>query len=317
MKVSIIIPVYNTEKYIGRCLDSILRQTHQDFEIICVNDCSPDNAMNVVNAYSKRDPRIKGFSHDRNRGPMVARQTGIQAATGDFYMFVDSDDTLPTDAIEVLLTAAGKNASDVVVAGHTVVDSKGNKMREELPFKAGDFTAKDIFELLVEKKIRHNLAFCIFAKSLFNRDFITLENQNNCEDMILFYELIEVSKRITLIQKSVYNYYQNPESTTHSRINLDVLKQMVPVINVQYRILTEKGLPESRVMDFILPHINIFYLYGGKQLLQELNPQILNKLDVHTIRKYLSFKKWLSHLLCKRTPGLALLILNVKSLLHK
>lgn len=317
MKVSIITPVYNTGKYIGRCLDSILNQSHQDFEVICVNDCSPDNAMSVVGAYAEKDSRIKALSHDRNRGPMVARQTGIQASSGDFYMFVDSDDTLPADALETLMAVAQEKSSDIVVAGHTLVDEHGNKIREELPFTSGEFTSQEIINLLVEKKIRHNLAFCIFAKSLFNRNFYTLENQNNCEDMILFYELVGASKQISLIQRSVYDYYQTPGSTTHSRITPNVLNQMTYVINFQYQFLTERGLSESRALDFILPHINIYYLYDGKQLLQKLNPEILKKLEGHTIRGYLPFKRWFSHLLCKKTPRLALLLLNAKTLFHK
>lgn len=317
MKVSIIIPVYNTEKYIARCLDSILHQTHRDLEIICVNDCSPDNAMGVVTTYAEKDPRVKALGHETNRGPMVARQTGIQAASGDYYMFVDSDDTLPADAIEVLLTATKENAADIVVAGHTVVDSNGNKIKEELPFKAGEFAPEDIFTLLIEKRIRHNLAFCLFAKSLFHRDFYTLENQNNCEDMILFYELVGASKRVSLLRKSVYNYYQNPGSTTHSRISRSVLNQMIHVINFQYRFLIGRGLPESQVLDFILPHINIYYLHDGKQLLQQLDPKLQEKLNGHALRNYLPLKKWGSHLICKTMPGLARLMLNAKSLLHK
>lgn len=76
-------------------------------------------------------------------------------------------------------------------------------------------------------------------------------------------------------------------------------------------------MSESRVLGFILPNINIYYLYGGKQLLQKLNPEILDKLDLHTIRKHLPFKKWLPHILCRKTPKIALLMLNAKALLRK
>lgn len=317
MKVSVIIPVYNTEKYIGRCLDSILRQTHQDFEVLCVNDCSPDHAMDVVSRYARRDPRIKMLGHDRNRGPMVARQTGIQKSSGDFYMFVDSDDTLPVDAMESLITAARKDASEVVVAGHNVVDKDGNKTKEDFPLlQDGVYTPLDIFHALVERNIRHNLAFCIFAKSLFNGEFYTLENQANCEDMILFYELVGASKRVSVIRKTVYNYYQNPGSTTHSAISRDVLNQMVYVFNFQYDFLVKNGLPESKVLGFVLPDLNILYLYGGKDLLQKLNPGIREALDKHAIRNYLPFKKRISHLMCESMPRLVLLLLKAKALLR-
>ena len=91
-KISIIIPVYNVEKYLRECLDSCINQTLADIEIICVDDCSPDNSIKILEEYQAKDYRIKIFRHEKNKNLGAARNTGIQNAIGEYVWFVDSDD---------------------------------------------------------------------------------------------------------------------------------------------------------------------------------------------------------------------------------
>ncbi len=98
-KVSIIIPIYNVEKYIKKCLDSLIKQTLDDIEIICVNDGSPDNSMEIVNEYAKNDKRFIVLTQE-NQGTGAARNKGIDAATGEYIMFLDPDDWYEFDACE-------------------------------------------------------------------------------------------------------------------------------------------------------------------------------------------------------------------------
>ena len=115
-KVSIIVPCYNVELYVARCLDSLIAQTLSDIEIICVDDKSTDSTLDVLNQYAERDERIKVISLAENSGVAVARNVGIDAACSKYIGFVDPDDYVDLDYYEKLLDCAQKTDSDVVVA---------------------------------------------------------------------------------------------------------------------------------------------------------------------------------------------------------
>ena len=104
-KISIIIPVYNVEKYLRECLDSCVNQTLKDIEIICVDDASPDNSIKILEEYSQKDSRIKILRHEKNRNLGAARNTGLANATGEYIWFVDSDDYIDTKACQILYDA--------------------------------------------------------------------------------------------------------------------------------------------------------------------------------------------------------------------
>lgn len=114
-KVSVIIPVYNVEKYLRKCLDSVIHQTLTDIEIICVNDGSTDNSPDIINEYTKKDARIK-IINQKNSGQSIARNTGIEAAHGEFIGFVDSDDWIDKNYFEKLYNTAIKNNADIACA---------------------------------------------------------------------------------------------------------------------------------------------------------------------------------------------------------
>ena len=117
MKFSVLVPVYNVEKYLARCLDSILAQTYRDLEIICVNDGSTDNSRNVLDKLSCEDARIRVI-HQKNAGASAARNTGINVATGDLITFVDSDDAIEPDMYETLLPYFADKNVDIVHCGY-------------------------------------------------------------------------------------------------------------------------------------------------------------------------------------------------------
>ncbi len=112
--VSIIIPFYNTEPYMRKCLDSVTHQTYKNLEIICINDESPDGCLAVLKEYAARDERII-IIDKQNEGPSLARNAGLERASGEYIMFLDSDDWLDTDAVEQMLSRAQKEDADVVM----------------------------------------------------------------------------------------------------------------------------------------------------------------------------------------------------------
>lgn len=124
--ISIIIPVYNTEKYLKRCLDSVVNQSYKNIEIIVVNDCSPGNAEEIINSYMEHDERIKYVTYEKNKGLFCARLKGAEIATGDYIAFIDSDDYVTIDFYHCLVKNAIKNNSDIVI-GKTIFE----KSKEE------------------------------------------------------------------------------------------------------------------------------------------------------------------------------------------
>ena len=113
-KISIIIPIYNVEKYLRECLDSCINQTLKDIEIVCIDDASPDNSIKIIEEYQAKDSRIKIFRHEINKNLGAARNTGLQAATGEYVWFVDSDDYIDTKACQILYDAIKEFDVDVL-----------------------------------------------------------------------------------------------------------------------------------------------------------------------------------------------------------
>ena len=123
--ISIIIPVYNAEKYLGKCLDSILNQTYSDFEIIIVNDGSSDSSDSICKKYMLDEPRIQ-YIIQKNQGVSAARNTGIKRAKGEYLLFVDADDTIDSLMLKKMLESIEDKKSDMVYVGFEVL---GNNLR--------------------------------------------------------------------------------------------------------------------------------------------------------------------------------------------
>lgn len=132
-KVSVVLPVYNVAAYLPKCLDSLLNQTLQDIEIICVNDCSPDNSLQILQQYAAKDSRVK-IINQTNTGPGIARNNGIKAATGEYVGFVDPDDWADKEMYEKMYAAAVKHNADIVECGVRTHNEKNGKTKEKKGF---------------------------------------------------------------------------------------------------------------------------------------------------------------------------------------
>ena len=133
-KVSVIIPVYNTQDYLKKCLYSVCNQTLKDIEIICINDCSTDNSHEILKEYSKNDSRIKIIDFKENKGAAIARNTGIDEAKGEYIGFVDSDDFIDLDFYEKLYQKAKECSSDLVI-GNIKTILNGEEISNNADFK--------------------------------------------------------------------------------------------------------------------------------------------------------------------------------------
>lgn len=158
-KVSVIIPVYNTEKYLEKCLESVCNQTLSDIEIICINDCSTDNSLEILNRYVADDERIKIINFPENRGAAAARNAGIDVATGEYIGFVDSDDYPDLDFYEKLHNRAKETGADV---------AKGN-------YKSAHDGYVDEYLNEKIKEDKNNFAYA-YCSAIFKRDIIIKNN---------------------------------------------------------------------------------------------------------------------------------------------
>ena len=154
-KVSIVVPIYNVEKYLEQCIDSIINQTLKDIEIILVDDGSPDNCPQICDDYAKKDSRIK-VVHKKNGGLSSARNAGIEVATGDYIGFVDSDDYIELDMYEKMYSIAIENNVDFVMSDYYRV-SDGGKVIATLDMDEGIYEKnkikRDIFPRSEERRV--------------------------------------------------------------------------------------------------------------------------------------------------------------------
>jgi len=127
LKFSILIPVYNSAKYVGRCIDSCINQSYPNIEIICVEDCSTDNSREILEFYQKKDDRIKCIFHPKNESQYIARRNGFFKATGDYILFLDSDDTLRADTCGLIAKKTEKKYADVIQFGYKEIP-RGKKV---------------------------------------------------------------------------------------------------------------------------------------------------------------------------------------------
>jgi len=214
IKISVIIPVYNVEKYVGRCIDSVLKQTYNNFEIIAINDGSTDGSLEILNHYNKKDSRIKVIDQE-NLGLSGARNNGIKISKGQYLIFVDSDDTINTTLLEDVLNVAIKNQLDIVVYGYNKLKEDGtiisktsfhDKILDKVSARQG-IISLNISPMACNKLIKREL----FIEGCVEYPFDTLH-----EDIGTTYKLIWSAQRVGQISKSYYNWFIRGDSITGS-----------------------------------------------------------------------------------------------------
>ena len=148
--VSIIVPVYNVEKYLNRCINSIVGQSYKNTEIILVDDESPDNCPKMCDEWKLKDNRIIVIHKKKNGGLGYARNSGMSIARGEYITFIDSDDWIDNKHIESLVNLIEKNKSDCVLGGHTIVKANGKQIKSPIKLKKEIYNDEEIIEYIVK-----------------------------------------------------------------------------------------------------------------------------------------------------------------------
>ena len=228
MKVSIIIPVYNVERYIQRCLESVVAQQVNDVEIECilVDDCSTDGTMNLVRAFVDSYRGAISFvllTHDRNRGPSAARNTGIDASSGDYIFYMDSDDRISQDCISRLTAVLAEHPqADFVMGNIFHAKDQTSYMSENGPVLVID-TQEELFRRLFDMKIPNSACNRLIRREVLQRNQMRFTEGMLYEDLFWNYQFFLVIHYIVLLPDVTYIYEDNEGSivnTTISRQNV-------------------------------------------------------------------------------------------------
>lgn len=234
-KVSIIIPIYNVEKYLALCLNSVINQTLEDIEIICVEDGSTDNSKKILAEYEKAESRIRVIWHSNNMGTGIARKHGVLAAQGQYIMFLDSDDELFLQACEVAYAAIVKNETDVVQFGVKVVNKEGKTMQfDHLCIdESGRLEDYNLLYLRQKGKLKSwEITNKIFRSELCKKacEEMMAEHLSMAEDVYLFCILGYYARSISIISEQLYLYrWGVGVSTLHTTqsVSLEYFKKLL------------------------------------------------------------------------------------------
>lgn len=248
--ISIIVPMYNVEKYIERCLDSLLNQTYQNLEIICVDDGSPDKSGEIAEEYAAKDKRVVVI-HKDNQGLGMARNTGLDNAKGEFVVFVDSDDFLQLDLLENLVLAANGNCADTVIAGYSRY-KEGEVVPVSNPIADQVFQGENILNNVLFKMIGPkrdgtdtlNMAVwrVLFSLKIINKNNIRFPSEREfiSEDIIFDLKYYSACKCVCGINNMGYLYCLNAGSLTE-KYNPDRFIMGKKLFFEKKRILEEYG----------------------------------------------------------------------------
>jgi glycosyltransferase involved in cell wall biosynthesis len=241
-KISVIVPIYKVEKYLTKCLDSIINQSYKNLEIILVDDGSPDNCPVICDEYAKRDNRIKVI-HKRNSGLSAARNTGIKMASGDYVSFIDSDDWLDQGTFEHITSSLKDNRVDCLRMGYY----KNNDIFEtivKLNVRKGLYE-KDNFSELIDSFITGKepcfSCLLIIKRETLQKTNLFDENMMFLEDYCFFFELLGEIDDIYITSTPLYHYRYNPNSLCQSPDNYD--RNMKALLNVHVK--TTKTLSDG------------------------------------------------------------------------
>lgn len=254
--ISIIVPIYNAKNYLDRCIQSLLKQTYQNIEILLIDDGSKDNSLEICNQYANKDERIKVI-HQDNRGVSKARNCGLQIAKGDYIGFVDSDDFIEEDMYQMLLENMIHNQSDISICNMFYETNLG---KETYHTFYGDFTfSRNDFP----SQIYHNLSVNGYVcNKLYSRKLIAKENKiiefndniSVLEDNLFNYEIFDHNHSFTCCysNKKLYHYIQIENSACNSKYDLTKLGIFV-VREKEISILEKNGLDSDFLkMDYVV-----------------------------------------------------------------
>ena len=283
MLISIITPVYNSEKFLKKCIDSILNQTYSNFELILVDDGSADKSPQICDEYARKDSRIVVI-HQKNQGQAVARNKALDICNGDYISFIDSDDYVHPQMLEVLMNTMQNSNAEIVVCDYVQgYDTNFNWNDNDI---VDDFTLFDgktfLYNCIIGKTGKHWVLWDkLYKKKCF--DDIRLPEGRIYEDNATVYKLIYMANKVSYSNDVLYYYFTNPESTVNKDFSVKRLDRLI-FIQEMIEFFTEND--EKELLDwtnrFCLSVIVDLYTKANKSNLDSsILKELKRKLKIH------------------------------------
>lgn len=271
-KVSIIVPVYNVEKYVSRCLDSCVNQSFEDIEIICVNDGSTDRSLEILEAYARFDSRVKIISKE-NGGLSSARNVGVEAAQGEYILYVDSDDYISSTTVERVYDNAQKNNSDVVIFDYYWLRAKASERRALTIEPFGNKYVNSTFnadsvDTDAYKYVPVSAWIKLYRTDLLKNNGITFDEGLIYEDISYWAKVFVKAKRISYLNEPLYAYMVGREDQIMARND----EKLFDIIKI-YEIV-EKEFKASGYFEKYKSSIDILMVMDSLKKLSVIKPEL-------------------------------------------
>lgn len=298
-RLSVIVPVYNAEKYINKCLDTILSQTFKDFELILVDDGSPDKCGDICEKYAKLDNRIKVF-HKKNGGVSSARNLGLSEARGEYIAFIDPDDYIDSNMFEDTIEYLQNNDGDIVC--FEVCEVKGSRNKIGYHFDSDKImTGSEALNFILADVIDNSPCNKIYKKTVWNH--VRFPNGRRYEDVATIYRTFVQANKIVYLKKALYYYIKHDGSAT--AVNFDFQRRYECFLGYKERLDFALNLNLDAVMpcrklavETALATMTAFYAKENKEYLREVekikkflreNLEELRNIKLKTKHRFLLF----------------------------
>lgn len=245
-KVSVIVPIYNVEKYIERCVRSLMEQTLDDIEYIFVNDATPDGSMavlsKVIAEYQERAHMIKIFNHEDNKGQSSARNLGVKNSTGKYIFFVDSDDEISIKALESLYIDAEDNNSDLVIADNQII-CKGDVFVVSSKIREKTINDKEtLLKYYCEGEWYNVVWNKLIRKDILINNELYFADNLKFEDELWTFQLASCVGKMSIIHEVLYSYYIHDNSTMTTIIGSDKWIKFIDILELMGKWIVDNGL---------------------------------------------------------------------------
>lgn len=284
-KISILVPVYNAEKYIEKCIKSIINQTYKNIEIVLIDDESKDDSLKIMRKMQKQDERIKIVSIE-NKGVADARNKALENATGTFVTFVDSDDTIEKDYLEILYNNLKKYDADIAVINcKNIIEETGAILHKDFGIKQiKEYTSTEaVKDLFYYNFLRHSPWGKLYKKNVW--DNLKFPLGKNYEDLAIIYKTFLNANKIIYIPEEKYNYLIRKGSIVHNEIRITDVQAIIEYCKMILEDINKNYPNLRKAAEFLLVDHELYLWYripSKEEYLEYLN---IAKVNVKKYRK--------------------------------
>ncbi|MCP1101265.1 glycosyltransferase involved in cell wall biosynthesis [Aequitasia blattaphilus] len=286
--VSIIVPVYNVQAYLERCVVSLRNQTYENMEIILVNDGSTDQSGEMCDSYGKVDSRIRTI-HKENGGLSDARNTGLKEAAGDYVIFIDSDDYVEPDMVKECLEKITQDESEMLIFDFVRVEEGRKEINTIDGLKSGCYTLKQEKKLLLSSPSAWNK---MYLRAFLLKSGVTFPLGKHYEDLGTTPKLLLLANRITYFKKAFYNYMIRPGSIMTGQVLERNFRDRTEMVDEILRFYKEKGEYQEFYNELSwMTFFNGYFFPSREMILSDYRKKGIRKFKEYMYQRFPDFKK--------------------------